>query len=101
MDLNLRREPDNYEASVRSDSVYGARATPRSVMIAVTYRLGVTSKAGFSTGVPAGATAWPTRDSPPHPAGARWGSHRPWPASGPALRLVRPRRTARRFLSPA
>src|SRR6185436_9812588 len=28
-------------------SVYGARATPRSVMIAATYRFGVTSKAGL------------------------------------------------------
>ena len=32
-----------------SDSEYGARAMPRSVMMAVTYLCGVTSNAGFRT----------------------------------------------------
>src|SRR6185312_11553339 len=48
-----------FPARARSDSSYGARATPFSVMIAVTYRLGVTSNAGLRTSVPFGATGTP------------------------------------------
>src|SRR5258708_10066830 len=40
-------------------SAYGARAIPRSVMIAVTYFAGVTSNAGFSTSTPSGAICLP------------------------------------------
>src|SRR5580704_15104308 len=46
-------------ASFRSDSVYGAFAMPRSVMMAATYFAGVTSKAGFSTLTPSGTICLP------------------------------------------
>ena len=42
-----------------NESASGARATPRSVMMAVTYLLGVTSNAGFSTSTPSGAICFP------------------------------------------
>ena len=41
------------------DSVKGARRTPRSVMMAVMYLAGVTSKAGFSMPTPSGVTWLP------------------------------------------
>src|SRR5262249_39820129 len=50
----------NHQSRVVSDFklwTKGACATPRSVMIAVTYRLGVTSKAGLATCTPSGAIA--------------------------------------------
>ena len=47
--------------SSASDSWYGARATPRSVMMAVTYLFGVTSNAGFSTRTASGAICFPAR----------------------------------------
>ncbi len=47
------------EASSRNDSAKGSRAIPRSVMMALTYREGVTSNAGFSTRTPSGVTCLP------------------------------------------
>ncbi len=41
------------------DSEYGARRTPRSVMIAVTYLAGVTSKAGLQMPTPCGVSCLP------------------------------------------
>ena len=46
-------------AMARMDSVNGARRTPRSVMMAVMYFAGVTSKAGFSMPTPSGVTCTP------------------------------------------
>ena len=43
----------------RSDSVYGARSTPRSVKIAVTYFAGVTSNAGLQIPTPCGVSCFP------------------------------------------
>lgn len=47
------------EDSSCNDSEKGALAMPRSVTIAATYLCGVTSKAGFSTRTPSGATCLP------------------------------------------
>ncbi len=44
---------------VSSDSEYGARSTPRSVMMAVTYFAGVTSKAGLQMPTPCGVSCLP------------------------------------------
>src|SRR5579864_8122251 len=48
-------------ASLRIASSYGAFRTPRSVMIAVTYLAGVTSKAGFSIFTPSGVICFPAK----------------------------------------
>ena len=45
--------------SLARDSVYGALAMPRSVMIAATYFAGVTSNAGFSISTPSGTICLP------------------------------------------
>ena len=42
-----------------SDSAYGARNTPRSVMMAAMYLAGVTSKAGLQIPTPSGVTCLP------------------------------------------
>ena len=46
-------------AIARIDSLNGARKTPRSVMMAVIFFAGVTSKAGFSIRTPCGVTCDP------------------------------------------
>ena len=55
-------EPLDYPAIssiALSDSAYGARSTPRSVMIAVTYFAGVTSNAGLQMPTPCGVSCFP------------------------------------------